>query len=127
MSQKSIVVIDDEENVCNVLKRTLEVIGGYRVSTATNGKEGLKLVRKKLPDLILLDILMPVMDGYQVLKRLKNDTRTMSIPVVVLSAETSEAAQIKGARLYTDLYLTKPINPNNLLSKIEQVFARRHI
>ncbi len=127
MDRKRIVVIDDEENVCVALKRILEVVGGYRVSTALNGKEGLKLVRKILPDLVLLDIIMPGIDGFEVLKRLKDDIKTMSIPVVVLSAETREASKIKGARLYTDLYITKPVDPDDLLTKIAQVFKRRHI
>lgn len=125
MIQKKIVIIDDDENVRTVLTRTLEIDGLYQVTTAENGKAGIKLVRKTLPDLVLLDIIMPGIDGFEVLKTLKSDTKTMSIPVVILSGETSQEAQVHGACLYTDLYLTKPILFDELLRKIKQVFARR--
>jgi DNA-binding response OmpR family regulator len=127
MAEKSIVIIDDDENVSTSLKRILEISGGYRVSIAANGKAGLKLVRKTLPDLVLLDIIMPGIDGFEVLKRLKSDTRTMSIPVVMVSSETDEESKIRGARLYTDLYLTKPVIPADLLTRVAQVFRRRNI
>jgi DNA-binding response OmpR family regulator len=127
MNKKTIVIIDDDENVSGALKRILEVTGGYRVSIAANGKAGLKLVRKTLPDLVLLDIIMPGIDGFEVLKRLKSDTRTMSIPVVMVSSETDEESKIRGARLYTDLYLTKPVVPADLLTRVAQVFKRRNI
>lgn len=125
MLKKNIVIIDDEEIIRIALKKILETSGLYRVSAAENGKSGIKLVRKTLPDLVLLDIIMPGIDGFEVLKRLKSDTRTMSIPIVVLSSEISEEAKIHGARLYTDLYLPKPIIPGELLSKIKQVLERR--
>lgn len=127
MAAKKILIIDDDENVSASLKRILEVSGGYRVSIAENGKAGLKLARKKLPDLILLDILMPGIDGFEVLKRLKGDTRTMSIPVVMVSSEADNDSKVRGAKLYTDLYITKPIVPDDLLTRIAQVFKRHNI
>ncbi|HDL65223.1 MAG TPA: response regulator [Proteobacteria bacterium] len=127
MTEKAIVIIDDDENVAGALKRVLEITGGYRVSIAANGKAGIKLVRKTLPDLVLLDIIMPGIDGFEVLKRLKSDTRTMSIPVVMVSSEADEESKIRGARLYTDLYLTKPVVPEELLTRIAQVFKRHNI
>jgi DNA-binding response OmpR family regulator len=127
MPKKTIVIIDDDENVSTSLKRILEIAGGYRVSIAANGKAGIKLVRKTLPDLVLLDIIMPGIDGFEVLKRLKSDSRTMSIPVVMVSSETDEESKIRGAKLYTDLYITKPVVPADLLTRVAQVFKRRHI
>ena len=127
MPERTIVIIDDDENVSGALKRILEVTGGYKVSIAANGKAGLKLVRKTLPDLVLLDVIMPGIDGFEVLKRLKSDTRTMSIPVVMVSGETDEESKIRGARLYTDLYITKPVVPDDLLTRVAQVFKRRNI
>ncbi|MCK5784903.1 MAG: response regulator [Desulfobacterales bacterium] len=126
MAEKTIVIIDDDENVSGALKRILEITGGYRVSIAENGKAGIKLVRKTLPDLVLLDIIMPGIDGFEVLKRLKSDTRTMSIPVVMVSSEADEESKIRGARLYTDLYITKPVIPEELLTRIAQVFKRHN-
>ena len=124
MAQYTILVIDDEDDVRVVLKRTLETAGGYTVLTAGNGRDGIKLARKNLPDLVLLDIIMPGLDGFDVLRRLKSDYKTMSIPVVILSAETSEATKVKGAYLYSDLYLTKPITRDDLLDKVGQALKR---
>ena len=127
MPEKTIVIIDDDENVSTSLKRILEIAGGYRVSIAANGKAGIKLVRKTLPDLVLLDIMMPGIDGFEVLKKLKSDTRTMSIPVVMVSSDAGEESKIRGSRLYTDLYITKPVDPENILAKVGHVFERRHM
>ena len=124
MKQYTILVIDDDEDIRVFLKRTLATAGGYTVLTAGNGKDGIKLARKQLPDLVLLDIMMPGLDGFDVLKRLKSDYKTMSIPVVILSAETSEDTKVKGASLYSDLYLTKPITRDDLLEKVSQALKR---
>ncbi len=124
MTQYTILVIDDDEDIRQFLKRTLETAGGYTVLTAGNGRDGIKLARKKIPDLVLLDIMMPGLDGFDVLKRLKSDYKTMSIPVVILSSETSEEIKVKGASLYSDLYLTKPITRDDLLEKVRQSLKR---
>lgn len=127
MGKIKIAVIDDEEAVRRSLKNILEADGSYDVLTAEDGARGLKLVKKHRPDLILLDIVMPGLDGFEVLKRLKADYKTMSIPVIVLSAWASEENRIKGSRLYTDLYLAKPIAPEELLEKISQVLRRNNL
>ncbi len=127
MEKIKIAVIDDEEAVRRSLKNILEADGSYDVLTAEDGARGLKLVKKHRPDLILLDIVMPGLDGFEVLKRLKADYKTMSIPVVVLSAWASQENRIKGSRLYTDLYLAKPISPEELLEKIAQVLRRKNL
>ena len=127
MGKIRIAVIDDEAAVRKSLKNILEKGGGYEVVTAEDGKEGIKLVRKTQPDLVLLDVMMPGWDGFEVLKRLKDNYKTMSIPVIILSAWASEDNRIKGARLYTDLYLAKPISPDELLEKITQVLRRKNL
>ncbi len=127
MGKIKIAVIDDEEAVRRSLKNILEADGTYDVLTAEDGARGLKLVKKRRPDLILLDIMMPGIDGFEVLKRLKADYKTMSIPVIVLSAWASEENRIKGSRLYTDLYLAKPITPDELLEKVAQVLRRKNL
>jgi DNA-binding response OmpR family regulator len=127
MGKIKIAVIDDEAAVRRSLKNILEKGGGYDVVTAEDGKEGIKLVRKAQPDLVLLDIVMPGWDGFEVLKRLKENYKTMSIPVIVLSAYASEENRIKGSRLYTDLYLAKPISPDELLEKVALVLRRKNL
>ncbi len=127
MGKIKIAVIDDEAAVRRSLENILTKGGGYEVVTAADGKEGLKLVRKARPDLVLLDIMMPGLDGFEVLKKLKEDYKTMSIPVIILSAWASEDNRIKGSRLYTDLYLAKPISPDELLEKITQVLRRKNL
>jgi DNA-binding response OmpR family regulator len=127
MGKKKILIIDDEENFCRLVKMNLELIGDFQVDIATNGKKGVKLAKRIKPHLILLDILMPQMDGFEVLKELKKDRNAMSIPVVMLSARDDEAAKLKAAQLYDELYITKPIEVPDLKAKIEEVLKRRGI
>ncbi len=122
---KRILIIDDEKSLCKMVKRVLETTGKYTVDMVHDGKAGLKRARKTKPDLILLDIRMPEMDGFEVLEHLKSKRKTMSIPVVVLSIRSDDEAKLKAARLYDDLYLTKPFDPEELKTKIEDVFRRR--
>ena len=124
---KEILIIDDEEDLCRMVKRVLESTGEYEVDMAQDGKSGLKKARKTMPALILLDIRMPEMDGFEVLEKLKSKRKTMSIPVVVLSIRDDEEAKLKASRLYDDLYLTKPFDPEELKSKIADVFRRREM
>ncbi len=127
MGTIKIAVIDDEAAVRKSLENILAKGGGYTVVTAADGKEGLKLVRKAKPDLVLLDIMMPGLDGFEVLKKLKEDYKTMSIPVIILSGWASDDNRIKGSRLYTDLYLAKPIGTDELLDKVAQVLRRKKL
>lgn len=94
------------------------------MATATNGKEGIKLAKKTKPDLILLDILMPGMDGFEVLERLKKDKETIAIPVVLLTAKGDEESKIKAMKLYGEQFITKPIEALELKTKIEEILGR---
>jgi DNA-binding response OmpR family regulator len=105
---KQILVVDDEPNVVSVLRIMLEH-AGYKVSTAGNGVQALESVAASRPDLILLDQMMPQMDGTQVLRNLKGRDETKDIPVVILSAKDEPADLMKGWESGTDLYLVKPI------------------
>jgi DNA-binding response OmpR family regulator len=125
MDRKKILMIDDEEELCSLVKKGLESVGDYEVHTALNGKDGIHLAEKTRPDLILLDLMMPGMDGFQVLDKLKKDRRTMSIPVAVLSVRDDDAAKLKSLELYDELYITKPIGIIELKAKIEEIFKRR--
>jgi len=125
MDRRKILIIDDEDDFCNIVKENLELRGSYEVYTTTSGKEGLKLAKKVKPDLILLDIRMPEMDGFQVLERLKKEKDTMVIPVIMLSALDDDSSKVKGSQLYNEMYLTKPIKIVDLISSIEEVLKRR--
>lgn len=126
-AKRKILIIDDEEYFGKLAKKNLELLGNLEVDTATNGIEGVNLAKEIKPDLILLDIMMPGIDGFEVLKRLKADSETVKIPVIMLSAKEDEESKVKAAQLYDELYLTKPIESEKLKAKIESVFEIRGI
>ncbi|MEE9604781.1 MAG: response regulator [Candidatus Scalindua sp.] len=124
---KKILVIDDDENVTEIVKASLEGSGEYQVMVENKGTCGLYAARKLKPDLILLDIIMPEVDGFEVLKSLKRDDETISIPVVMLTAVDSEGSKLKAMRRYSEDYLTKPLTGEQLKTKIGEVLTRREI
>ncbi len=123
----TILAIDDDPRLCLTIRRWLEVKGNYRVIAVTDGREGLRVAKRQKPDLILLDLVMPGLDGIEVLKKLNNSSATRFIPVVILtgspSIETREDAEYE----YVEHYLTKPIDPKKLLEKIESILKRRGV
>lgn len=122
-----ILIIDDDKNVTEVVKASLEGSGEYQVMVENEGKRGHYAARKLKPDLILLDIMMPNVDGFEVLKSLKKDIKTMPIPVVMLTAVDSERSKIKAMQRYSEDYLTKPLTAEQLKMKIREVLERRGI
>jgi two-component system alkaline phosphatase synthesis response regulator PhoP len=127
MTRKRILVIDDEIDFCNFVKLGLRLLGNFDVSIATGGREGLKLARRLKPHLILLDILMPDMNGLEVLEKLKKDKKTMTIPIVMITALGDDEHRIKASQLYNEEYLVKPISLENLKIKIEDILKIRGI
>jgi len=121
---KKILAIDDEEDLTFFIKANLELTGEYEVVVARSGKEGVKAAARYKPDLILLDIMMPRMDGYQVLERLKKSRKTLSIPVIMLTAKGDDESKMKAASLYDEDYVVKPIQIDSLITKIEEVLKR---
>jgi len=116
-----ILIIDDEEDFGYFVKANLELKGEYHVTVATEGKEGLKAATKIKPDLILLDIVMPKVDGLQVLKKLKENKKTQGIPVIMLTAKNDEASISQSISNYSEQYIIKPIQMDILESKIKNV------
>ncbi len=114
---KRILVVDDEADVVDVLKLVLGK-NGYEVLTATSGMDGLARAQSALPDLILLDIMMHRMDGWEVLKLLRLDERTGAIPVVMLSARIEPKDKIRGLQEGAIDYVTKPFAVRDILAKI---------
>lgn len=119
---KTILVVDDEQDVIRLLQINLEQ-AGYQVITAENGKDALERVAERRPDLILMDHMMPVMDGLEALRNLKDDQTTAKIPVVILTANDSYSEMSKGWESGTDLYLTKPVPTAELMEFIDCILS----
>jgi len=121
MKRKNVLMIDDEENFCKLTQLNLEETGEYAVFTAFDGQDGLNVAKKIKPDIILLDIMMPKMDGFTVLKVLKENKKTMDIPVIMLTAKGEDESKLKASELYSTYYITKPVSVEDLRAKIEWV------
>lgn len=119
---KRILVVDDEAHIVRLLQVNLE-LAGYEVLTAHDGQQCLAMVQADPPDLVILDWMMPKLDGFNTLQRLKADQRTADLPVIMLTAKTDDASVYQGWRSGADCYLTKPFNPIELLSFVERIFA----
>ncbi|MBI4333435.1 MAG: response regulator transcription factor [Chloroflexi bacterium] len=115
-----VLVVDDEARILNFLRAKLKV-SGYEVLTATNGMEAIEVIHTQEPDLVVLDILMPKMNGLDMLKQLRTFS---SIPVIILSAKGANGDKIQGLTLGADDYLPKPFNPDELVARIEAVRRR---
>lgn len=122
-SKKIILIIDDDEEMTRLLKIELEQ-EEYEVFLAHDGSEGFRQIREKKPDVIILDIMMHGMDGYEMMKILKVDDVTRDIPVVVLSAKTREKDIELGKELGAELYIVKPFDPIELIEGIHKVSGR---
>jgi len=125
MERTKVLFIDDEKDFCELMKEHLEALGEFDVYTAVSGKTGLDIAKKIKPRIIVLDVLMPEMSGLDVLKKLKEDRATLEIPVIMLSAKDDDTLKMKGAQLFDELYLTKPIEAGELNRKIEEIIKRR--
>jgi len=124
MSGEKILVVDDEENIRELVRYNL-AREGYQVTTVGSGEEALKQVSSKPPDLIVLDLMLPGMDGFDVCRQLKNDSRTAHIPIVMLTVKGEESDIVVGLELGADDYITKPFSPKVLLARIKTVLRRR--
>jgi DNA-binding response OmpR family regulator len=122
---KRILVVDDEPHIVRTLEDLL-MAEGYVVNKAADGKRALQEARAFLPDLIILDVMMPKMNGFEVLEHLKKDQRTMDIPVIMLTVKSATQDIEQGIKLYAEKYITKPFNPDQLLVEIEKSLALRY-
>jgi len=120
----TILIVDDEPEVLLIMEVILSG-EGYKVIKANNGKECLEIAQRESPDLILLDVYMPVMDGFKALKRLRANKRTQNIPVIFLTAVAKEAKQIeKGLLLGAEEYITKPIKVDEFVSRVRAMLHK---
>ena len=118
---KKILAVDDEKHIVRLVQVNLER-AGYTVVTANDGKEALQKVADENPDLVVLDVMMPYMDGFEVLQNLRRSPATRDIPVIMLTAKAQDADVFKGWQSGVDCYLTKPFNPMELLSFVKRIF-----
>ena len=117
-----ILVCDDERHIVRLIQVNLER-QGYQVITAFDGKEGLEKVRAEKPDLCVLDVMMPYMDGFEVLQNLRKNPSTRELPVIMLTAKAQDADVFRGWQSGVDCYLTKPFNPMELISFVKRIFS----
>jgi len=123
MARENILVVDDEEDVLELVRYNLHK-EGYHVETVSSGEEVIKKARIKLPDLIILDLMLPGIDGLEVCKILKSDSKTRNIPIIMLTAKGEETDIVTGLELGADDYITKPFSPKVLIARVRRVLQR---
>ena len=129
MEQKKILVVDDEASTIAFVSSVIEDMGDFKVLSALNGDEAVKIAQKELPDLIFLDVIMPKKDGFTTFCELKQDERTKDIPIIMLSGLHEMGDMVRGGALPLDarpeIFVDKPIEPDKLKNVIEEVFAKQ--
>jgi len=123
---RKILVVDDEPYVVRALSFILKK-GGHEVTTAADGQEALRHVEEDKPDLILLDIMMPDLDGFEVTQRLKKDPATKDIYIILITAKGQEEDRKRGFESGADDYITKPFSPTGLIKMIDGIFKERSL
>lgn len=123
MMRSNILVIEDEEDIQELVDYNLTK-NGFTVSSVNNGETGLKKIAAEPPDLVLLDLMLPGLDGLEVCRRLKSDPATQKIPVVMLTARGEEADIVAGLELGAEDYITKPFSPKVLIARVRAVLRR---
>lgn len=118
-----ILIVDDEPDIVTALGIRLKS-AGYEVIAAADGMEGLDAARKQNPDLILLDIMLPKLDGYKVCRILKFDENYRHIPIIMITAKVTDINKKMGEEVGADCYITKPFNPEELMSKIKETLEK---
>jgi DNA-binding response OmpR family regulator len=123
MNKGTILVIDDEKDLIELLRYNLEK-EGYDVIAATDGQSGLDVIKRHRPELVVLDLMMPGIDGLQVCQRLRADQQAARTPVIMLTAKATEADRIVGLELGADDYITKPFSPREVVARVKAVLRR---
>ena len=123
MAKERILVVDDEEDILELVRFNL-AREGYDLACTTSGEETLDIARKEHPDLLILDLMLPGIDGLEVAKILKNDVKTKDIPIIMLTAKGEEADIVTGLELGADDYITKPFSPRVLVARVRAVLRR---
>ena len=120
-----VLVVDDEPDILSILVYQLSR-EGFRVSTAVNGQSAIATAVEERPDIVILDLMLPGLDGYEVLSRLRQNDRTSATPVILLSARREEEERIRGFEIGADDYVTKPFSPRELILRVKALLRRTH-
>ncbi|MBG0775124.1 MAG: response regulator transcription factor [Desulfovibrionaceae bacterium] len=123
MDKQTVLIVEDDEDISQLLAFNLEG-AGFKALAAADGLRGLELAREKKPDLVILDIMLPGMDGFEVCKELKRDAATIGVPVIMLTARGEEVDRIVGLELGADDYVVKPFSPRELLLRVRAILKR---
>jgi CheY-like chemotaxis protein len=123
VTAKRILIVDDEEDIREVAELTLEAVGGWQVSTASSGSEGLLLAAAEQPDAILLDVMMPEMDGIATFQKLQANPVTQKIPVILLTAKVQSAERRQFAELGVTGIIAKPFDPMTLTNQVAEALG----
>jgi len=123
MSKPTIIVVEDDPDILHLLTFNIQS-SGFDVLTSIDGNEALRLIREHVPDLVILDLMLPGLDGFEVCKHLKREPETQSIPVIMLTARGEEVDRIVGLELGADDYVVKPFSPRELVLRIRAVLRR---
>ena len=123
MTTKRILLVDDEEAVLALLSATLAIDDRYDLVLARNGEEAIRICQRAMPDLLVLDVMMPDIDGYDVCRSLKRDYSTEDFKIVMLTALAQKFDRQKAMEAGADDYITKPFSPNALLEKVEELLG----
>ncbi len=122
---RRILCIEDEPEMVDLIRLIL-TRKGFEVSSAASGQDGIYKIRNEKPDLVLLDLMMPYMDGWEVYQQMKADEQTKNIPVIVVTAKAQSIDKVLGLHIAkVDDYIAKPFSPKELLESVERVFAKR--
>lgn len=124
-AQKRVVYVEDEQEMIDLVRL---ILGrkGFDIIGANGGREGLATIRKQLPDLVLLDLMMPDLDGWDVYQQMKAEDKTKDIPVIIVTAKAQNIDKVLGLHIAkVDDYIAKPFSPSELLESVEKVLAHR--
>jgi two-component system phosphate regulon response regulator PhoB len=124
MPEKHILVVEDDRSLASVLEYNLSN-EGFNVTCATDGQDAVNLARSRTPDLVLLDVMIPVLDGIQVCRQLRSDPATMNTPIIMLTAKGEETDQVVGFSVGADDYVTKPFSVRVLLERVKALLRRK--
>jgi len=121
--KKKILVVDDEKDLTALVSLHMKM-AGYEVLSASNGEKALVVARQEKPDLIILDLMLPKIDGWEVCRRLRQDPEIKNVPVIMLTARAETEDKLKGFEAGADDYVTKPFSPRELIARVKRVLAR---
>ena len=124
MPRETILIVDDEEDIIELIKYNLKT-EGYIILSAGTGEQAIKTAKQSLPDLIVLDLMLPGIDGLEVTRYLKNNDRTADIPIVMVTAKGEESDVVTGLELGANDYISKPFSPRELVARIRAILRRR--